>query len=135
MQNSGSSLCLVGLTSDGRSRRLLPLHQDCWQLLLGYLSSGGLQTFDLGHFVSVQDLNLWHSPDDLLTIFRFLCQWVAIQVQLLEKRELLKELKEVVQVTQLVVTDEENAQEIESLDAFYTLELIALAVYFFDTEV
>ena len=83
----------------------------------------------------VQNLNLGHGPNDLHPIVRLLGQRIAEKVQLLKEWELLKELKEVVQNTQLIVPDEEDAQEIETLDALDILEFVTLAVHLFDSEV
>ena len=89
----------------------------------------------MSHFMPIQNLNLWHGPNDLHPIVRLLRQRIAEKVQLLKEWELLKELKEVVQITQLIVPDEEDAQEIETLDARDALEFVTLAVHLFDSEV
>lgn len=85
--------------------------------------------------MSVKDFDLWHSLDDLQTIVRLLCQWITEKVQLLQESKLLKELKENVEITKLVITDQEHLQEFKSSDSFNVRKLIVLAVDFLNSKV
>ena len=88
--------------------------------LLGHLLSQrlGLSSLDLGHLVSVQDFDLRHLLNDLQPVVGFLGKRVTKEVQLLEECKLGQELKEDIQVSELVVSDEEHLEELKLLDAF-----------------
>ena len=85
--------------------------------------------------MAVENFDLGHGFDDFEAVVWFFGQWVPEQVELLEKGESRKELEEDVEVAQLVVTQEQYLQELEFANALDALQLVVLAVEFFDPEV
>ena len=85
--------------------------------------------------MSVQNFDLGHHFDDLEAVVRLLGQGVSKEVKLLQKRKLREEFQEYVEVTELVVTDQQNLQELESANTFNVAQLVVLAIDFLHSEV
>ena len=62
--------------------------------------------------MSVENLDLGHILDDFESVVRLFGKWVTEQVKLLQILEVGQELQELVQVPQLVVSNEEDVQEL-----------------------
>lgn len=94
-----------------------------------------LLAFSKGHHMSVEHLDLRHVVDDLQPVVRLFSQRVAEQIELLQERELPKKLQEVVEVSEPVVANQKDIQELELLDAGDVDQLVALAVDLLRAEV
>ena len=85
--------------------------------------------------MTVQDLDLGHHLDDFHSVVRLLGQGVAEEVKLFEEGKFRKKLQEDVEITQLVVSNQEDLEEFESSDALNVRQLVVLTVKFLHSEV
>jgi hypothetical protein len=83
----------------------------------------------------VQSLDLWHQVDNLKSIVRFLSQWIAKEIKLIEEGELGKGNQELIQITKLIVTKKQSIQELEPLKSINVFDKVILADHFFATEI
>ena len=73
--------------------------------------------------------------DQSESVVGLLGQRISEQVQLLEESEVLQKLNKFVEVSELVVADEQHLQELESAEALDVGEGVFLSVDLFDAEV
>ena len=85
--------------------------------------------------MTVQNFDLGHHKDDLLSVVWLLGQGVAEEIELFKECKFWKVLQEDVEITQLVVANQENLKEFISSNALNILQLIVLTVKLFNAEV
>jgi uncharacterized protein YheU (UPF0270 family) len=85
--------------------------------------------------MAVEHFDLRHGVDESESVIRLLSQWVAKEVKLLQEGEVLQKFNELLEVAQLVISCEQDLQELVTLDAVDIRELVIRGVDFFDSEV
>ena len=94
-----------------------------------------LDPFSNGYDMSIENVDLGHQVNDFQPVVWFFGQWVSEEVQLLEERELGDIYQELIEVSQLIITNQQSVEEFELLKPMNILNHVVLAVNFFAPKV